>query len=101
MKIAIVTGASSGLGREFVRQITRLYKNLDEIWVVARRAERLEELKEKLPVYIRVFAGDMEEDLIYKQRVIGSSPIGPIYSIYMLYAAVAELADARDLKSRG
>ena len=40
MKIAIVTGASSGLGREFVRQITRLYKNLDEIWVVARRAER-------------------------------------------------------------
>ena len=31
MKIAIVTGASSGLGREFVRQITRLYKNLDEI----------------------------------------------------------------------
>ena len=41
------------------------------------------------------------EHLPYKQRVIGSSPIGPIYSIYMLYAAVAELADARDLKSRG
>ena len=36
------------------------------------------------------------EHLPYKQRVIGSSPIGPIY-----YAAVAELADARDLKSRG
>ena len=35
------------------------------------------------------------EHLPYKQRVIGSSPIGPIY------AAVAELADARDLKSRG
>ena len=41
------------------------------------------------------------EHLPYKQRVKGSSPIGPIYSIYMLYAAVAELADARDLKSRG
>ena len=36
------------------------------------------------------------EHLPYKQRVIGSSPIGPIYC-----AAVAELADARDLKSRG
>ena len=35
------------------------------------------------------------EHLPYKQRVIGSSPIGPID------AAVAELADARDLKSRG
>ena len=45
MKIAIVTGASSGLGKEFVKQIEHLYKELDEIWVIARRRERLEELK--------------------------------------------------------
>ena len=31
MKIAIVTGASSGMGREFAKQITHFYKNLDEI----------------------------------------------------------------------
>ena len=36
MKIALITGASSGLGREFARQIPKLYQNLDEIWVVAR-----------------------------------------------------------------
>ena len=41
MKIAIVTGASSGMGREFVKQISRLYTGLDEIWVIARRRERL------------------------------------------------------------
>ena len=35
------------------------------------------------------------EHLPYKQRVIGSSPIGPIC------AGVAELADAQDLKSCG
>ena len=35
------------------------------------------------------------EHLPYKQRVTGSSPVGPIY------AAVAELADAQDLKSCG
>ena len=35
MKIAIVTGASSGMGREFVKQISRLYTGLDEIWVIA------------------------------------------------------------------
>ena len=40
MKIAIVTGASSGLGSEFVRQI-RKQEKLDEIWVVARRKDRL------------------------------------------------------------
>ena len=45
MKIAMITGASSGFGREFVRQIDSLYKELDEIWVVARRVERLHELQ--------------------------------------------------------
>lgn len=48
MKIAIVTGASSGMGREFAKQITHFYKNLDEIWVIARRKERLEELEKNI-----------------------------------------------------
>ena len=48
MRIAVITGASSGLGREFAIQAERFYKSLDEIWVVARRAERLEELKKIL-----------------------------------------------------
>ena len=43
MKIAVVTGASSGLGKEFVLQIAEKEKNLDEIWVIARRRERLAE----------------------------------------------------------
>lgn len=41
MKIAIVTGASSGMGKEFVRQIERFYKELDEIWVIARSEKKL------------------------------------------------------------
>ena len=44
MKIAVITGASSGIGREFVYAIDRRYK-FDEIWVIARRADRLEELR--------------------------------------------------------
>ena len=47
MKIAVVTGASSGIGREFVRQIGDFYQNLDEIWVIARRKERLERLRDR------------------------------------------------------
>ena len=49
-------------------------------------------------IFLRVdgVLAQLGEHLPYKQRVIGSSPIGPI-----LFAAVAELADARDLKSRG
>ena len=45
MSIAIVTGASSGMGMEFVRQLDKSKKDkFDEIWVIARRKERLEQL---------------------------------------------------------
>ena len=51
MKIAIVTGASSGMGKEFVRQIERFYKELDEIWVIARSEKKLEEIKKSHKIY--------------------------------------------------
>lgn len=47
-RIAIVTGASSGMGREFVRQIDRHTKTLDEIWVIARRKDRLQALQSEI-----------------------------------------------------
>lgn len=47
MQIAIVTGASSGLGREFVKQISEKEK-LDAVWVIARRESRLKELAEEV-----------------------------------------------------
>ena len=46
MKIGIVTGASSGIGREFVYALDQQF-DLDEIWVIARREERLKELQEQ------------------------------------------------------
>lgn len=65
MKIAIITGASSGFGREFVRQIDSLYKELDEIWVIARRVERLYELQSRTMAKLRIFGGDLLEEEIY------------------------------------
>ena len=59
MKIAIVTGASSGLGIEFVRQIEDLYVGLDEIWVIARREQRMELLVKELKTPLRIFALDL------------------------------------------
>jgi len=42
-RIQIITGASSGIGREFALQMARNRK-ADEIWLVARRRDRLENL---------------------------------------------------------
>lgn len=62
MKIAIVTGASSGIGREFVYQISRRYPKLDEIWVIARNEEALYKLQEELEIVVRVIPADLSSD---------------------------------------
>ena len=48
-QIALVTGASSGMGRCFVRKIAENYPFLHEIWVIARREEALDALQKELP----------------------------------------------------
>ena len=61
MKIAVITGASSGIGREFVYAVDKKF-SFDEIWVIARRAERLEELKGKCRNPLRSVTLDLAED---------------------------------------
>ena len=50
-------------------------------------------------IFYRLYGilAQLGEHLPYKQRVTGSSPVGPIFRLR--FAAVAELADAQDLKS--
>ena len=60
MKIAIVTGASSGMGREFVLQLSE-YAKVDEIWAIARRTGALEALKREAPVPVRPISLDLLE----------------------------------------
>ncbi len=61
MDICLVTGASSGMGREFVLQLDAQQK-YDEIWVVARRADRLEELSQMTSAKIVPLALDLSTD---------------------------------------
>ena len=58
MRIAIVTGASSGMGREFVLQLPQ-YVQVDEIWAIARRENALESLKKESSVPIRPISLDL------------------------------------------
>lgn len=46
MGVAIITGASSGLGREYVRAVLKRYPDIDEFWLIARRVDRLREVAE-------------------------------------------------------
>ena len=58
MKIAVVTGASSGMGREFVKQLDAACE-FDEIWVIARRRDRLESLANEVRSKIRPICLDL------------------------------------------
>lgn len=59
-KIAIITGASTGLGREFVRMI-RKKKEIDEIWAIARHPKRLDKLRQQMGRKIRPISMDLSK----------------------------------------
>ena len=60
MRIAVISGASAGIGREFVFAVDK-QEQLDEIWVIARREERLLELREKCRTPIRALCMDLSD----------------------------------------
>lgn len=49
MSIAVVTGASSGLGVCYVDAVTKLFPEIDVLWLIARREGRLQEVAAKYP----------------------------------------------------
>lgn len=62
MKIAVITGGSSGMGRETAVQLADAFGGkLDEIWLIARRKERMEELVGQLPAKLRLFPLDVTD----------------------------------------
>ncbi len=65
--IVIITGASSGMGQEFAIQLDGILRKTDEIWIIARRRERLVELSKFLETPTRILAMDVtnKADMIH------------------------------------
>ncbi|MCM1044922.1 MAG: SDR family NAD(P)-dependent oxidoreductase [Candidatus Gastranaerophilales bacterium] len=62
MNVIVLTGASSGIGMEFVLQMDAFFSNVDEFWLVARNRGKLEELTKVLCHRARVFAMDITRE---------------------------------------
>ena len=59
-KIAVITGASSGMGRRFA-ETSDQWAAFDEVWCIARRADRLEALRDTVPFPVRAIALDLTD----------------------------------------
>ncbi|MBQ8513704.1 MAG: SDR family NAD(P)-dependent oxidoreductase [Clostridia bacterium] len=65
MKIAIITGASAGLGLEFLRQMPAAFPGIEEYWLIARNRARLEAAAEEINVPCRILPLDLTKDESY------------------------------------
>ena len=71
MKIAVITGASSGMGRDFVKMIDKI-EDCDEIWVIARRVARLAEIESETGKKILPIELDLSDETsfdLYKKML--------------------------------
>ena len=64
-KIAVITGASSGMGRRFAETVQE-FGTYDEIWAIARRVDRLEELKNHTSFPVRTISLDLSDPASYE-----------------------------------
>ncbi len=59
MKTAVITGASSGLGVEFAKACEKLRPDIEEIWLIARREDKLLKAAQQIKVKTKVIRADI------------------------------------------
>lgn len=62
MNIIVITGASSGMGREFAMQLDRGLKTIDEFWLIARRGERMRVMAAEMRHTVKILPLDLTND---------------------------------------
>lgn len=67
MKIAIITGASAGLGKEYLAAAPQYFPDIDEYWLIARRQDKLEEAAGLVKKQCRIFPMDLTKEDSYRR----------------------------------
>ena len=93
--ICVITGASSGIGKEFFAQITKDPQlKFDEFWVVARNEGRLKALETECPVPLKVIPLDLSSEesfAVYRSHLEAERPI----SLFWYTARASESLNRR------
>lgn len=62
MNIAVITGASAGLGTEYAKAVDKKRNDIEEIWLIARRKDKLGEVAKCLSKPVRILSFDITDN---------------------------------------
>jgi len=96
MRIGIITGASAGLGQAFFHALPTQYPDLEELWLIARRTERLEALAADSPVPVQVISMDLTDVAAYGALEARLAAVQPTVQVLVNNAGLGELNDMQD-----
>lgn len=93
-RIAIITGASGGIGREFTALM--LEESIDEIWAIARNQEKLDILKKELGDKVVTISKDLTK--LSELQEIGDMlhKVNPIVAYLVNNAGIAKMGSYKD-----
>lgn len=96
MNIAIITGASAGLGQSFFRSVCARHHDLDGIWLIARRVERLEALGEGSPIPVTALPMDLTDAACYDELARRLTEADARVRVLINNAGLGELDEVAD-----
>lgn len=99
MNVIVITGASSGMGREFALQLDRGLKTIDEFWLVARRVDRMRQLAATMQHRVKLLPLDLtaQADLQLFKEVLQEEK--PVIRMLVNCAGYGMIGDFTDIPS--
>lgn len=99
MKIAVITGASSGLGKEYAFATANSRREIDEIWLIARREDKLKEIAEQISKKVRILALDITKDECINEYTSLLNELRPEVSLLINNAGFGKLGNFDELST--
>ena len=93
MKIAVITGASSGIGREYALEVSRTGTGIDEIWLIARREDKLRETASGISRKVRILPLDITDSGCLERYAALLKETGAEVSLLINNAGYGKLGD--------